>query len=481
MGVFSDWESPRPPLADDAERTQFSNSVIADLSKLFEKAFALGFKASKIDRGHLLFAAWNALGGRCLWNPQDRSERQNPPTWDNLLDNLQHVADDTEMNITKVLTFIRDDMCQFYVDMQVHAGRGHTLPATAKLTQSKDKASATTVQIRKKLKAVVSNGERALSTLLEVKTVSPELFASLEAIAHFISFGVASYTKPSDADVFSVSRAGVDHGRRHRFDSLGSDKEHSDQDSMDSDSEDDPATRIRERLQAACADFGAAPTHPDWLDTNCSLLFDVPPSDALEVARTAVGSLTNLLSTCQARYCLCLQKGLKSLRITQHCGTSDDRSNMIARKLFVFASRYGIEGNHPGSLFSSDDDNDGYRATKQLASLFNIDLDSLEIYVSGSDTENLDETKTAWCPNSTQRIVGRYQEWSKDSESPWLSGPSDSACSGPELRVDKQWEVLLATSLAAACRDVCHENEAGASSDTFVGEAREAFLEADFW
>ena len=475
MGVFSDWESPRVPLSESGESIALNSSLAVDFSWVLGQALALGFHSAKGDRGHLLFASWNALGNRPLWEPQPSSAQPSGHVWDCLLDELQNMEEDNEVGITTVLTYIRDDMCRLYSNM--HAGHARSLSSASKLTQSKDRDSITATEIKKSLKSVVTNGERVLTTLLECEDTSPELFTSLEATANYISFGIASHTKPSDDDAFSMSRVSTDHGKRPRGDSLDSERDHSDLDSMDSDSDDDPASRIRERLQAACADFGAAPTHPDWLDDNCSLLFGVTPGEAIAVANTAVRALTNLISMCRARQNSCLQNALKNLQRDQELGDAAGNDTILARKVYLLASRYGMDLQHAGSLLSTEV-NDGYQIAEQLAALFNLEADSLEHYMSGREAENLDETKTAWCPNSAQRILGRYQELSKENESPWLSGPSDSACSGPELRVDRQWEVLLGTSLAAACRNIL---QAPDNDDSNIESAKEEFLLAEYW
>ena len=481
MGVFSDWESPRAPLSESGETVTLSSSVANDLSAVLEQSLALGFASARSDRGHLLFASWNAMGNNSLWEPQRSSDRPRGNPWDSLLADMQiSMEEGKEVGIAKVLTQIREDVCRLYVDMQVHAGQAGTLPLASKLTQSKDRSASTAAQIKKGLKALLGNGERIITTLLECEDTSPELFSSLEAAAVYVTFGVASHTKPSNEDAFSISRAGLDHERRPRGYSSDSEREHSDLDSVDSDSDDDdPSSRLRERLQAACADFGAAPTHPDWLDDNCRLQFGVGSSEALDVARTAVRTLTKLLSTCHARHNRCLQKALNVLR-------NDRRSkdianeNILARKLLILVSRYGMEPHQLGSLLNAGEEGEDYRSSELLASLCNLDVDSLELYMSGRESENLEETKTAWCPNSAQRILGRFQESSKATDSPWLSGPSDSACSLPELRVDKQWEVLLGTSLATACRDVLQESENSESVD-YSEEAQKAFLDAEYW
>ena len=470
MGVFSDWESPRAPLSENGEIITLSSSLADDFAWVLRQALALGFQTAKSDRGHLLFASWNALGSRPLWEPQPKKEQPSNHVWDCLLDELKNTKEDQEVGFANVLTYIRDDICQLYSDMQAH------------LTQSKDINATTATEIKKSLFSVVKNGDRALSALLDCEDTSAELFTSLDATVNYISFGIASHTKPSDDDVFSMSRVSLERGRRPRGDSLDSERDHSDLDSMDSDSDDDPASRIRERLQAACTNVGAAPTHPDYLDDNCALLFGVTPDEALAVASTAVRALTNLISTCQTRHNLCLQNALKNLQRGQDTGNAAGNDIIFARKVYLLASRYGMELNHLGSLFA-EDENGGYlQIAEQLAALFNLETDSLEHYVSGRETENiLDETKTAWCPNSAQRILGRYQESSKETESPWLSGPSDSACSGPELRVDKQWEVLLGTSVAAACRKLVQ----GPENDDFDFEsgqnAHKEFALAEYW
>jgi len=254
---------------------------------------------------------------------------------------------------------------------------------------------------------------------------------------------------------------------------------HSDLDSIASDSDDDLASRVKERLSTACNQFGAAPTHPDWLDENCRLQFGVEPSEALDVAQIALRALKNLLSTSHERHDQCLQNALNILRKEAQTRKETPRNDVLARKLIVLTSRWSLEPRQPATSSKAEKDNEDDRSSDFLASLFDLDADLLGLFLSGRDSENLDEVKASWCLNSSLKILGRSHEASK-FESSWHSGPFELACSQPELRFDSQWEVLLGMSVGTACRDVlqdCEIPENGAYSK----ELHQAFLETEFW
>ena len=372
--------------------------MVKDVTSILEQCLALGFRSATSDRGHLLFSAWNAMGNSTLWTRGgDRSKTNG---LDSLMASLRmSTKEETEMELSRILLEIREEICRLYIDMNTHTHGGQpvVLPLALKLAQAKDRSSATSTQIKKNLKSVVNIGEKLLSVLLDTEDPSPALFSNIEAVAIYITFGIASQTKPGN-DAFSESHIIEQRKRPRGYSSESERGDPSDLDSVESDSdEDDADTRLRERLRNACAEFGAAPTHPDWLDEHCRLQFGIASSEALDVARTAVRALTKLLATGYARHKKSLQAAV-DLLLKARKGKYDRNHAVLARKILVLVTRYDSTCRGPSSrLYDPKEDFEGEKKNL-LASLGDFAMASLEYFTSRRASENLEEAKTAWCP-----------------------------------------------------------------------------------
>ncbi|CAB9508930.1 Auxin transport protein BIG [Seminavis robusta] len=474
MGVFSDWESPRVPLTEVSEGKGVSASAAKDMKDILEQCFELGFKTARVDRGQLIFAAWNAMGNMPLWDTQQRGDRSKSSTLESALASFDAMTKDkmnTEM--PKIISRIREDMCRLYMDMHVYNGYSGILPLPLKLIQAKDRSATTSAQLKKGLKSFVTSGETLLASLLKIDETSPALFASLEAAAVYITFAVASHTKPG-SDIFSSSALCPSRRKRPRGYSSDSERDPIDLDSVDSDDEEnDPGARLREKLRTACSNFGAAPTHPDWLDEKCRLQFGVGTSEALENAQSAVKALSGLLASALSRQKLALQEAVDALRKKQKTMFDKDQA-LLARKIVVLLTRFEIISQYPGSYLSSQNVVDFEQRRDVIASLCDFGVDSADPFSSVGASENFDEAKSAWCPNAAQRIPGRFQETNDDNQDSWISGTVDTSIMTSELRVNRQWEVLLGTTLVSSCRD-------NASEDSGPEEIHKMILDAENW
>lgn len=482
MGIFSDWESARAPLIGTTGASNISIAMATDMAAILEQCFDIGFKAAKADRGQLLFAAWNAMGNRPLWDTQLRGDRSKIATVGDLLSDFQtSMQEDDEINVDlpKVLSHIREDVSRLCIDMQTHTGQANSLPLALKLLQSKDRASSTAAHIKKGLKAAVTTGERLVGLLLANRDTQPALFPTLEAAAVLITFGISSHTKPG-SDLFS-SKSGMARRKRPRGYSSESERDPSDFDSVDSDTdEDDPCSKLREKLRNACADLGAAPSHPDWLSDQCRLQYGFNSSEVVDSARTAVRALSRLLATCFAKYKESLQNAINAMCEQQEAKFDNARA-VLARKIMVLLTRYNSLPSYPGSCLNSFTTIDYRQKRDFVSSLCDFDADVVDAFTFGRASENFEEAKTAWCPNSAQRIPGRFHETSSDHQDGWLSGTVDSSVSLPELRVNWQWEVLLGTTLVSSCRDVVQSADERESSDENDAVVHKAILDAENW
>lgn len=220
-------------------------------------------------------------------------------------------------------------------------------------------------------------------------------------------------------------------------------------------------------------------------------------------------TLSRLLATSFAKYKQSLQGAINAM-CEQQQGMFDKDRAILARKIMVLVSRYDSMPAYPGSCLNSFSTIDYRQKREFIASLCDFDADAVDAFTFGRASENFEEAKTgkcarvpkfaesmlyftmflierfliprfphipAWCPNSAQRIPGRFHAAGGDHHDGWLGGAVDSSVSLPELRVNWQWEVLLGTTLVASCRDVTQSE----SEEDVVPEVHKAIIEAENW
>lgn len=452
MGMFSEWQAALPPIENKKSAntaTGASPEVVKELTSILKLAFHMGFLAANSDRGHLLFSAWNANGNMPLWERRRSNDSPKEASMDHLL-SQQSFDGKQDIDLADAFLQIRDEVCKLYVETRSISGLSSSaLPFLLELAEGRGGNNPSPSQVKKNLKAAVSAGETYVSSLLERNEGAVAFFSTLEALAVYIAFAVASHTKPGDDIYATFSARASHHGSRSRGYSTESEKGPSDLDSVDSDGtgEGDAATKLREKLHSACMGFGAAPTHPDWLDASCRLLPSVTPSEALDIGRTAVRTLSKLLATSYSRHRKALKEALSQIMEQQNA--HDDSRVVLAMKIIVLLSRYESES-YPSSYFRDVDGSSIHNdPQKYLASICDVNVTVLDNFLKQCSPEHFREARDTWCPNAAQRILGRSHATNTER---WFTGSLDGSLSTAELRVDGQWEVLLGTALAASCR-----------------------------
>jgi hypothetical protein len=149
-------------------------------------------------------------------------------------------------------------------------------------------------------------------------------FVAIEATLAYTSFFISMFTK-SDSDFLSVMLRDVKNcnARKRKGSSISADSlEEGGMDDESDDSEesesgcpddfgddDDAEAKLDgiSRLHDACMTNGAAPLHPDWLDTSCQLRHRVAQATAVVLAESALCELTDFGLMSYAKYTNALQ------------------------------------------------------------------------------------------------------------------------------------------------------------------------------
>ena len=479
MGLFSDWESAVPPFLGDAsaESVAVANAAVGKaVASILDISFRMGFVAAKNDKGHLLFSAWNAIGNMPIWDPR-RNDKSRNNSLDQLLAQVQ-TAKEGSLDLPGIILQIRDEICKLHFDVESIGGTESSFPLTLKLAGAGERAASSPAQVKKSLKAALAVGESFMNNLLEHEDESLEIFSTLEALSVYITFAVASHTKSGD-DIFSTAhvRSCILRQKRARGYSSESERDPSDLESCESDEsgDEDAASKLQSRLHEACSDFGAAPTHPDWLDKSCNLQPGIAASEALDASRTAVRALSKLLASSFYRHKKSLQQALDGI-IREQKKDKNDGKAALAMKLIALLTRYDSESRYLGSCFDEPDEDEVPEPFECLSSVFGTDEDILSQALRLCSDDPFVEVKEAWCPNAAQRILGRFYSSNSDISERWLSGDLDVHSSPAELRVDGQWEVLLGAALASSCRGISQFPK-----DLLPSEVSEALSNAESW
>jgi len=442
VGVFDDWQDSELPTIGVPADIAAQKGGETTLQGVLELAFSFGFVTAKIDRCHLLYAAWNALGKGDLWNA--------------IPSKVQQITQLPE-NLPTVLLQLRDDISVVHRLALRASGLFHPTSTLSKAIDLKDSGTKEQSQqtlkseVGRQLRAMITKASRLVDKLVERyipsdgtmdQHIPPEVFCIFEACAAYISFAVASYTKPrsdffSSTMLFMTERAVRNRDRGYSTDS----EMHSD--GGGSEESNDALVETMERFQDVCDSVGAAPAHPDWLDKECRLWEGVTAGEAAEAALEAQACLTKLLSIGMARSLLSDQRALQK---TSSPGQAD---------LAVLASQlWWLRQFAPdGDIYGKGD----RKYNADIGEICEIDPDVVEIAWSASYVGSRQVAKECWQAHSAQRVLGRYQDIFRNR----LVGEVESA----ELRASGEWEVLLAGALTSACTHVLKDHDSGVNED----------------
>lgn len=435
MGLLGDWQSLSLPEAFDSEIGSFvQDKTVDDLKIALEIAFGLGFDSS--DRGQLLFTAWNAL---------DQLPRTNPST--EIFDRvptLQPLVCDFPNRILE----LREDLCCIH----------HFLK------QGVDGISP--AKLKDALHGMVTKASIATEMVLHFSVIDDDsmqqsvprsVFVFLTAIPAYVAASIACFTKPGN-DIFSRAlRRSKPPVRRGGQISSESEALSDGDSSLEADDyEIDNRVGVLNRLRECCDAFGAAPTHPDWLDASCTLRDGIEFNDIVEMAETAMQSLSRLISVSMLQF-----KKQQALALKVLCseGSNADRRANFCGSLLPWSS------NESGRSILYEFQR-GW--IEDVATAAEIPTAVLEFMVEQRGIRDVEGIKEAWCPCSAQRLRGHLQEGKR------LGG--DWKDSVKSLRAGGEWELLLSEALATSCL------KTDSSMDGVVDdEIQELIVTAQLW
>ena len=477
VGVFGDWESPIiPDAAISNNRTAFDTNTLRVVDGVLQDAMEIGFASTEYDRGQLLFACWNATGRKLTWDPTELSVSVPQPFNPN-------------MSKVTILMDLRNDICRLNHDL---CGDSILVPESllsrivrnqrrdessesiqSRLGKMMDKAEsilnsvldtsdgtgvstqtpvrpttrkgASTRSTKKTLAATISSGKKTATVL-----TCPISQTLLEALTAYVSFVVSMHTSgPADELSGRASRNRRQKRKAEPSDSslpgvdldllvaLKSDEEGSDGgDFMD---ETNDESRIDEiaRIHDSCNAFGAAPCHPDWLDTGCRLREGITPKAGLKIAERAL-KLMNRIGE------VALRNRAKSggQAIGQILSNEGDDPVVDPAQLFLISQWLGTRR-------GGGDNKTAKSYRNALAVTCSIDAAEFELLCQLSEQRPDPAAQDAWLPNASQRVIGALQDQSMIIEG-WEASTSEYRASG-------EWEIILAESLMGACVSVASE------------------------
>jgi len=255
--------------------SNMDNEMSQTLQSILKEAFRLSFSVAPTDGCYLLFASWSALGGSSLWTNNEVTK----------IAPYKGLPDD----LSKLILDLRNEMC--YVNRLIRAAssRSNSVSGLNRIIDQRDSTIQSTARadlvakVKKELRAMLTKASDVSDDLLarlipededvvqEIPIEPIEVLAILEAVTVYLSFAVASHTQP-DSDFFTHIRTKMNIEAQKRPRGYSSDSEYPSDDANSMDSR-DGTLEAADRLENACAVFGAVPAYPDWLDkvrSSCS-------------------------------------------------------------------------------------------------------------------------------------------------------------------------------------------------------------------
>ncbi len=457
MGLFSDWESPSLPIVPLSGRlTEIASDTASKLNSSLEMALSLGFERSKVDRCHLLFAAWNSMAISSLWSPQKMA-------FPSLSTSSPHAE-----NSLLLMTQMRDDICFMNEFLPDNADSSEGM--ASKVTQRRGNREASASPLKDMIKRADTLSSNLLSSFAchddkKQQNVSPELFSLLSGLAVYVAFAVAKHTTPGTtflANTQSSQKRG--RGYLSEFPNVIDPEElagvgSSSDSEVESELDDD--VDILTKLHDACQEFGAAPCHPDWIDNTCTLRTGISSFEALEASNAALRCLSTIAAASWSQYQLCWQRAMRIL--VKNSSDSDCRI-ALALQLSMLPTNFTEPTNALASKSLKD----------SISLVCGIHSSVVDLLFFEYDVNHMDAIE-AFCPNASQWIFGQRPHPSVLTER-WSESPG-------ELRALGEWELLMSAALIESCRDF----DSGVSrlgsniSDKSIREARLNFANAEHW
>jgi len=422
-----------------------------DLSTFFsslEVALDLGFKLARADRCQLIFAAWNASSKLSGWQSKE---------WEGALS----VTDFKKCSNAAKLLHLRNDICQINWEFDEEE---KTVPTSflTKLLKDKKKNSGVTMRSSylKRVGFLMNGVPESLRMLESLKKNARELkegqvtsgnFIVFEATLAYISFYISMLTKTDNDFISSMLRRVKNSNAQKRKgsisaesldgvmeDDVSDDTAESDSGCVDDFEDDDDAEAKLDgisRLHDACTTIGAAPLHPDWLDTNCQLRQRISQSTAADLAETALSGLTEFGLMTFAKYTRALQKIL----YFEEKEESDQMIDSLALPLIILS---GFEESGDGNPTNAS-------LWNEVVGMCNMDQVCFQVVMDEFPCKNTSTAKEAFIPNSSHRVRGKLQDCGS------LADGLSSTMS--EYRAAGEWELLLSETLLGACTDINYD------------------------
>jgi len=259
-----------------------------DFSKFLsslELALDLGFELARLDRCHLVFTAWNASSKLCGWDSK---------VWSGSMS----VADFNGCGNALKLFHFRNDICQIHWEFDDDEKFVPDSFLTTLLKEKKRRGDLTMkASYLNRIGFLMKGLPESLKMLEDLNKNVSDLghtqissgdFTTIKATLAYTSFFISMFTKSNSNFIFSILRRVRKCGRKRKGSSISADSldEGAMEDDVSDDSgesesgcpddfedEDDAEAKLDgiSRLHDVCTLIGAAPLHPDWLDTNCQL------------------------------------------------------------------------------------------------------------------------------------------------------------------------------------------------------------------
>ena len=446
VGIFSDWESPVvPDVPGPVQLNSISEVTLSKLRSLHESAILLGFLSAEHDRCHLLFSAWNASGRSASWE-------MSPVT----ISRGETSAVDEE-NATRWLLDIREDICLLYREINGNEGLFPNSILTRVLSERGD--GRRPGQLKRKLDSMMSKAETIVdsifassSSLEEAYDLPLATFALLEALSAYIAFIVATHTRSID-NILSRNLSNTSKRQDHESE-LGV-LEHSDEDSASSGADyneetDDYRVDALIKLKEACATFGAAPTHPDWLDVSCYFRDGVTANDAAQLAQRAMICSEKLSSNARAAHVKFLSKAMACL--FEGDPNYEQRAD-VAINLCHF--RFDVSDATRSSDVKAPDNCE--RWVDAVASFCGLEKWKVKMFSQNASCKNVPHVMDTFCPNAVQRIMGALQIRNNSFED-WESSLA-------EYRACDEWELLISEALLGSCVNIAFPEQLSAEEE----------------
>jgi len=453
MSVYWDWESSELP--DVALSVNALPPKSADqLKAILHLSFALGFTTAQVDQCHLLFASWNALGKTGVW-AKDSLDVSLPTA--------------LPEDIAILILELRSEVCFVHRLIQKNNDGVTRNSSLLRAIESRDEGSASQIWALKgkaTLQTMLHKASKLIGMLVQRfvpddsdldQDVPVEVFSLFEALAAYISFAIACYSKPKN-DFFSLNLSKMEEHtqtRRGRGYSSESELAASEVDSVDSQ---DVLFDVFERLREVCDTFGAAPAFPDWLDTECRLRSGITDEDAREAALDAQRSLTKLVATASTQAEIAKQRVFRSASISQSAGA---RRSVLAGKLCCLAHFDTKKSVYFGAGPYTSEDRD---LSSDIGNVCGIESSPIKALLDSGASKSRKSANGCWCPNSAQRVLGHFQSLFRNQ----LISEMDT----PELRAAGEWEVLLGSTLTSACLQIPSKDRQSSLEEAYEYVAR---------